>query len=235
MSRWESAIVALMLGGALMAEHPAGASLRLASALGKLRDVETGRHMVHVAKYARIAATGIDDPEMTPEYLEALELIVSAHDIGKIGIADEILLKPGNLTRGEMFVIQGHAAAGAAIVEDLVIDLQLEHWSFVSMLRAVVRHHHERCDGSGYPDRLRGKQIPFAARITAVADVFDALVTGRPYKRAWTAQEAMGYLSRHAGSQFDETCVRAFLHRADEIVSAHRLFQDPSSSSKDRA
>jgi len=232
-SRWKAAIVALMLGGALVLEHPVSASLRLASALGKLRDVETGRHMVHVAKYARIAAAGMNDPEITPEYLEALELVVSAHDIGKIGISDEILLKPGQLTRGEMFVIQGHAAAGAAIVEDLIVDLQLEHWPFVMMLRAVVRHHHERQDGSGYPDRLRGKQIPFPARLTAVADVFDALVTGRPYKRAWSPREAMGHLSRHAGSQFDEKCVRAFLNRADEIVSTHRRFQDPSATERD--
>lgn len=218
-----------------MIEQPVNASLRLASALGKLRDVETGRHMVHVARYARIAASGMNDPDLTPAYLEALELIVSAHDVGKIGIADEILMKPGQLTRGELFVVQGHTTAGAAIVEDLIIDLQLEQWPYVSMLRAVVRSHHERIDGSGYPDRLRGKQIPFAARLTAVADVFDALVTGRPYKRAWPPKEAFAHLSRHAGSQFDEGCVRAFLGRADEIISAHRLFQDPSVASRDNA
>lgn len=235
MSRWESAIIALMLGGALVAEHPVNASLRLAAELAKLRDVETGRHMRHVACYARIAASGFNDPEITPAWIEALELCVQAHDIGKIGISDDILLKAGQLTRGEVFVVQGHATAGAAVVEGLIVDLALEDWPYVAMLRAVVRSHHERYDGSGYPDRLRGRAIPFPARLTAVADVFDALVTGRPYKRAWSPQEAMGHLSRHSGSQFDEMCVRAFLDRADEIVSAHRLFQDPSATSRDRA
>jgi two-component system response regulator RpfG len=220
--RWPCALVVAVLLGGAVAEHPANASVRLATALAKLRDAETGRHMLHVARYTAIVASAL--PELTPAYIEHLALAAGAHDIGKIGLADVILLKPDALTPGEMYVVRAHVTSGAAVVEALIKDLDLETWEYVSVLRAVVRHHHEHFDGTGYPDGLRGKEIPLPARLVAVADVWDALVTGRPYHPGWTPEDALAHLWQHAGSQFDQACIQAFTDRFGEIVEAQRTF-----------
>jgi putative two-component system response regulator len=220
--RWLCVLVVAVLFGGAMAEHPANASVRLAAALAKLRDAETGRHMLHVARYTAIAASAM--PELTSEYIEHLALAASAHDIGKVGIPDRILLKVQPLTAGEMYVVRAHVTSGAKIVERLVRDLELETWEYVSVLRAVVRSHHEHFDGSGYPDGLRGNAIPLPARIVAVADVWDALVTGRPYHPGWTPEDSLAEVCQHTGSQFDEACVSAFTDRFGEIVEAQRVF-----------
>ncbi len=135
--------------------------------------------------------------------LEALDTAAILHDIGKLAIPDNVLLKPGRLAEHEFRLIQEHAAAGEAILKPI---------DFGSDVAAIVRHHHEKADGTGYPDGLSGEEIPLGARILAVVDVYDALVSERPYRRAWTSERAIQYLREQAGQSFDRRVVEALLH-----------------------
>jgi len=133
------------------------------------------------------------------------------HDIGKIGIKDDILLKPGMLTPDEQKIMQQHSVIGEAIVKPV---------RSLHQVVSLVRHHHERFDGTGYPDALKGEAIPIGARVLAVADTYDAMVTDRPYRRRLSLEEARAELKRNAGIQHDPTVVDAFLRYLDE--KAHR-------------
>jgi ribonuclease P protein subunit RPR2 len=173
------------------------------------RDRSTGRHSLRVQRYA-IRLTG----EVAPALLAdpSTEFGYLLHDIGKVGIPDQILQKPGKLTAGERRVMEGHAALGAQILAG------------VNMVEgnglSVVRHHHERWDGHGYPDALAGGRIPLAARIFAVADALDAMTTDRPYRRAGTWDAALGEIERGAGGQFDPKIVDTFLAHEATIRSS---------------
>ncbi len=141
------------------------------------------------------------------------------HDVGKIGIPDYILLKPGKLTPEEFEVMKGHARLGYELLKD----------SGSETLRAgaeVAISHHEKYDGSGYPHGLQGNKIPIFGRIVAVADVFDALTSERPYKKAWTIEDACRFLENGRGSHFDPMCVEAFLACKDEILDIRLRFKD---------
>jgi HD-GYP domain-containing protein (c-di-GMP phosphodiesterase class II) len=136
---------------------------------------------------------------------EALEHLVNGarlHDLGKIGIREEILNKPGSLTPEEYKHIQTHPGIGAEIIS------QMEAYRH---LVPMVKFHHERIDGNGYPDRLRGDQIPLCSRIISVADAFDAMTSDRPYRRARSIEEALVIIRKVTGTQLDPTCVAAFL------------------------
>ena len=160
-----------------------------------------------MARYATFIGRRIG---LTTEELRTIEVAGRLHDIGKIGIPDAILRKPGRLTEGEYAIVQQHVALGDMIVRDLP-DLDA--------VRAGIRHHHERWDGQGYLDRLTGESIPRIARILAVADAFSAMTTTRPYRKALDVREAMLRLTDAAGTQLDERLVVAFLdgmeHDAD--------------------
>jgi HD-GYP domain-containing protein (c-di-GMP phosphodiesterase class II) len=165
------------------------------------KDVYTRGHTQRVADYSvRIA----QEMRLSPEQLRVVSQAAILHDIGKIAIPDSILNKPGTLTPEEYEVVKQHPARGHAIIKD-VRSLQLEV--------PGVRHHHERLDGTGYPDALRGDEIPLVARVIAVADVYDALTSARPYRPAWTQPQALEFLEQEAGRQFDPQCVAA-LRRA---------------------
>jgi diguanylate cyclase (GGDEF)-like protein len=171
------------------------------------KDRYTKRHSDDVARYATFIGRRIG---LTTEELRTIEVAGRLHDIGKIGIPDAILRKPGRLTEGEYAIVQQHVALGDMIVRDLP-DLDA--------VRAGIRHHHERWDGQGYLDRLTGESIPRIARILAVADAFSAMTTTRPYRKALDVREAMLRLTDAAGTQLDERFVVAFLdgmeHDAD--------------------
>lgn len=172
---------------------------RLARAI-EFRDNETSEHVNRVAAVARIIA---EEMQQADSFTRTLALAAPLHDIGKIGVPDAILNKPGRLDPAERAIMQEHAAIGAKILSDGDSDL-------VQMAAAVAAGHHERWDGSGYPRGLRGSAIPMAARITAVADVFDALCSERSYKPAWPVDVARDEILRSAGSHFDPECVAAF-------------------------
>jgi two-component system response regulator RpfG len=141
------------------------------------------------------------------------------HDIGKIGIQDSILLKPGKFGSEEWVTMQQHTLIGHAILSN-------SQSRYIQTGSVIALNHHERFDGSGYPNGISGKDIPLVARIVAVADVYDALISPRPYKNAWTANDAQDYLHKHVGTQFDPICVEAFFERLDAIDSIHTNFSD---------
>ena len=141
------------------------------------------------------------------------------HDIGKIGIADSILLKPGKLTTEEFDVMKSHPEIGAEILGDSQVPL-------LKMARTVALHHHEKWDGSGYPFGLKEEDIPIEARIVAMADVFDALTSERPYKKAWTVEAALDYQKEQKGRHFDPTLVDLFQTILPEILQIKERFAE---------
>jgi putative two-component system response regulator len=143
------------------------------------------------------------------------------HDIGKMGIPDHILLKPGRLTEDELKIMRQHAEIGADILKNGSTTL-LKTGSQIALT------HHEKWDGSGYPAGLVGEEIPLYGRIVAVADVFDALTSERPYKPAWSLDSACNFLRENAGTHFDPKCVEAFFAGWDEVLDIHQRFQDGS-------
>jgi len=189
--------------------------LRLAKA-GEYRDEVTGNHVVRMAKYSREigAALGLSEKEC-----DEIEYAAPMHDIGKIGIQDKILLKPGKFDKDEWTQMQEHTRIGHAILSN-------SQSRYIQTGSIIALNHHERFDGSGYPNGISGKDIPLVARIVAVADVYDALISPRPYKSAWTTDDAEDYLHKHAGSQFDPICVEAFFERLETITQIHKTFSD---------
>jgi putative two-component system response regulator len=181
--------------------------LRLALAV-EYRDNDTGEHTLRVARYSRIIAEQLGLP---PRLCREIYLAAPLHDVGKVAIPDHILLKPGRLNDDEMAIIRTHASIGGRILAD-------SHCELIQLGAAIAGAHHERWDGSGYPNGLKQLEIPIAARIVTVADVFDALTTKRPYKEAMPPQAARDYLEAKKEREFDPACVDAFLARWDEVL-----------------
>lgn len=171
------------------------------------KDNETGLHVQRMAEYARLIAV-----EMGFSHKDAETLAAAApmHDIGKLGIPDEILCKPGKLTAEEYKIIQGHPEIGARILGTPDSELLL-------IAQQVALYHHEKWDGSGYPQGLKGDDIPLVARIAAVADVFDALVCVRPYKKAWPLEKVLALFEDEKGRHFDPQVIEAFKQVLPEV------------------
>ncbi|MDJ0776333.1 MAG: response regulator [Gammaproteobacteria bacterium] len=189
--------------------------LRLAKA-GEYRDEVTGNHVVRMAKYSREIAEALG---LSEKECDEIEYAAPMHDIGKIGIQDKILLKPGKFEQHEWMTMQQHTIIGHSILSN-------SQSRYIQTGSIIALNHHERFDGTGYPNGIAGKDIPLVARIVAVADVYDALVSTRPYKRAWEEKDAQDYLHQHAGTQFDPICVEAFFERLDNIMQIHSTFND---------
>lgn len=195
-----------------LAEREEEVIWRLSKALD-YRDGETGEHAYRVATVSRLIAEelGFGRSQSRTIYLAA-----PLHDIGKVAIPDAILRKPGRLDVEETVMMKTHVAAGQDILADGASDL-------VQMAARIAGSHHERWDGTGYPNRLTGEEIPIEGRITAVADVFDALCSERPYKSAWPISQARAEIQRCAGTQFDPACVAAFERRWPEISKLYTV------------
>lgn len=193
-------------------QHLIGA-VDIATGLARIRDVETGHHLERMAKYSRLIARGVAEHYgLSDETIEYLHLFAPLHDIGKVGIPDSILLKPGRLDTQEWQQMQQHVRIGEELVEHIIGDLGLGTDPAAEVMRQVVGGHHERGDGSGYPRGLSLAQIPVAARIVAVADVFDALSSLRPYKQPWPEAQCLAELRRQADcGLLDACCVQALL------------------------
>ncbi len=189
--------------------------LRLAKA-GEYRDEETGNHILRMAKFSRLMAEKLGSPDGD---CHLIEIAAPMHDIGKIGIPDAILLKPGKLDADELRIMRTHARIGYEILKD-------SPSKYLQMGAVIALGHHERYDGTGYPSRLRGYEIPLEARIVAVADVFDALTSNRPYKKAWSIQDALNYLIAERGKHFDPDCIDAFQAQLNKILSIRQEFLD---------
>ena len=196
-----------------------------------LRDNETGEHLERMSRYSRFIARYLADiKQLDDEYIEDLFQCSPLHDIGKIAIPDSILLKPGKLSTEEFATMQQHTAHGKAIIEKALTNLQMLDKSFSKILVNIVYSHHENWDGSGYPQGLKGRQIPLEARIVRVADVYDALISERPYKNAWSQQEVLNYLKTESGKLFDPDCVVAATRCADLFSKTAQQFNDPATA-----
>lgn len=184
------------------------------SRAAEFRDPETGDHIQRMAHYSWMIAVRMGLP------LEEQQLILQAapmHDVGKVGIPDHILLKPGKLTDEEFAVMKQHPVIGHSILSDSSSPL-------LQMAAAIALSHHEKYDGSGYPLGLKADAIPIVGRIVAVADVFDALTSARPYKPAWEMERALDFMRAQRGLHFDPACVDVFLGQLDEVNSVRQRF-----------
>jgi two-component system response regulator RpfG len=189
--------------------------LRLARA-GEFRDEETGYHLIRMSRYSRLIASAIG---LDRDEAETIELASPLHDIGKIGIPDGILLKPGALDDAEWAVMRRHPLIGHEILKGSASK-------YVRMGALIALGHHEKYDGSGYPNGLVGDHIPLCARIVAVADVYDALTSVRPYKLAWSSEEAYDYLLAQRGKHLDPRLVEAFLGAKQEVGGIQNEWRD---------
>ena len=190
-------------------------AIRRLGAASEYRDNETGMHVMRMTHYSYAIAKALGLPE---DMREMLSICAPMHDVGKIGISDAILLKPDSLTSEEYEVMKTHTEIGRRLLvgED----------SLISAARDIAACHHERWDGKGYPQGLAGDQIPILARICAIADVFDALTSARPYKGPWPFEEAIAYVNKESGSYFDPEAVEAFNRALPEISRIRELYRD---------
>jgi len=189
------------------------AAAQLAHDFAALRDFETGSHLNRVAQYARqIAEVLAERHGLSPLYVEQIGRFSRLHDIGKIGIPDAVLLKQGPLTPEERLVMNTHVDLGLTMIEKVLDQHALLDQPGAQVLRNLIGHHHERLDGSGYPQGLKGEQISLEGRIIAVADVFDAITNTRPYRQGLTVPEGITELERlAAAAQLDPNCVAALV------------------------
>ncbi|MFW5837698.1 MAG: HD-GYP domain-containing protein, partial [Desulfovibrionaceae bacterium] len=171
------------------------------------RDEGTGNHIKRMSEFCRVLGRALS---MGPAELDLLAQAGAMHDVGKIGISDNILLKPGKLTPEEYEVMKTHARIGGKLLSGSDCDL-------LTAARVVAETHHERWDGGGYPRGLAGEAIPLFGRIACIADVFDALISVRPYKAAWPMDEALQEIERCAGRHFDPGLAERFLARREEL------------------
>ncbi|TSE28365.1 Cyclic di-GMP phosphodiesterase response regulator RpfG [Tepidimonas thermarum] len=182
----------------------------------EFKDNETGRHVIRMSHFSRLIALELGAPR---PWAERLLPAAPMHDIGKIGVPDAILLKPGKLDEAEWAVMRQHPQMGADIIGDDPSPL-------LRMARQIALQHHEKWDGSGYPHGVRGEAISTEARIVAVADVFDALTSARPYKPAWPREQAIAWLREQSGRHFWPDAVEALLRRLDDIWAVREAWRD---------
>ncbi|MER2490502.1 response regulator [Catenovulum sediminis] len=185
----------------------------------EFKDNETGEHVIRMSWFARLLA---EKNNMDPHFCELLFQAAPMHDIGKIGIPDKILQKPGKLDADEWEIMKKHAVFGADIIGDSKTPL-------LKLAREIALNHHEKWDGSGYPSGKAGEEIPVSARIIAIADVFDALTSERPYKRAWSEESAIELLQNEAGKHFDPNLVPKFIECLPEIRQIQKKHAEPKS------
>jgi putative two-component system response regulator len=189
------------------------------------RDNETGFHILRMSHTTALLARHLGWD------LEQCELLLHAspmHDIGKIGIPDSILLKPGVLDSAEWAIMKSHTLIGANILEGDGSEL-------LTLAREIALTHHEKWDGSGYPNGLKGEAIPISGRMVAIADVFDALTSERPYKKAWSVEAALDYIRKNRGTHFDPNIVDLFLRLLPEILAIRARYAEPGGATAEAA
>lgn len=195
--------------------------VKLIECLGRaaeFKDNETGAHVTRISKMTGIIARALGMPEKD---IELIEQASPMHDIGKIGIPDRVLLKPGKLDGDEWTTMQTHSKLGAHILRNDDNDSEL-----LKVAAEIALSHHERWDGTGYPNGLKGEEIPLFTRITSVCDVFDALTSRRPYKEPWSTEEALKFLDDQSGAAFDPTIVECFKSQLHKIMETRNQYPD---------
>lgn len=222
--------IRLRVGESLRARHAIIFGL---AKLADCRDTDTGSHLDRICAYSEALARNLEDPSVTDEWIENLTLAASLHDIGKVGVPDSVLRKPGPLTPDEREVIQRHASMGAETL--LAIRSRLGNDVLLDTAIDVAQCHHERWNGSGYPRGLAGEAIPLAARIVAIADVYDALTSARAYKPALSHEEAMRVIREGRGTEFDPRLVDTLERCHETFRRVGRSFADSTEATLRRA
>jgi HD-GYP domain-containing protein (c-di-GMP phosphodiesterase class II) len=222
-------LISAIVTAEMLAVRILAAAVKTAHDMVHFRDPETGGHIDRMARYARLiaqhlAATGaasLDDAA-----IERIFEFAPLHDIGKLALPDRILLKPARLSEAEREEMKQHTVRGLEMIEAIAHNFGLEHLDGLDLLRHIAESHHETMDGGGYPHGLHEREIPLEARIVAVADVFDALTSARPYKPSWTDDEAFAWLRKLSRSKFDEDCVDALIFNAKKVREIQAQFRD---------
>ncbi|MCL2345278.1 MAG: two-component system response regulator [Desulfobulbus sp.] len=205
-------------------------SIHALARLAETRDPETGNHLLRTQEYVRTLATLLRHHPRFAHYLDqrtidALAQSAPLHDIGKVGIPDHVLLKPGKLTPDEWAIMKTHAELGSRAIAKAEADAERKV-EFLAIAKEIAHHHHEKWDGSGYPDGLAGDAIPISARLMALADVFDALICKRVYKPAFSPEEARRIIVEGQGQHFDPDLVTAFVENFSTFVNIADQYSD---------
>ena len=198
------------------------AMINVMADLVESRDPSTGTHIKNTAEYVQIIVDqlkkeGIYADRLTPEYMADVVASAPLHDVGKIMVSDTILNKPGKLTDEEFEIMKIHTTEGAKVIDDVISRVGGIKSGYLEEAKNMAHYHHERWNGSGYPEGLAGEDIPLSARIMAVADVFDALVSRRCYKPPFSFEDAMSIIKKDAGTHFDPNIVKAFADAEDLV------------------
>ncbi|MDA8419217.1 MAG: HD domain-containing protein, partial [Desulfobacteraceae bacterium] len=204
-------------------EARTGAILGLAK-LAEYRDNDTGRHLERIREYTKVLAEELAKRKeyqdyITSDYIEDLYHSSILHDIGKVGIPDSILLKPGRLTPEEFEVMQTHVILGGNALS--AVDSQMRGQSFLSIGKEIAYYHHEKWNGDGYPNGLKALEIPLSARLVSLADVYDAITSKRCYKEPFSHETALEIITNEKGTSFDPELVEAFLANEGEFKRIH--------------
>jgi HD-GYP domain-containing protein (c-di-GMP phosphodiesterase class II) len=220
-------LIALTIINDLSTMHTLLASVKTARDIAHARDGETGSHLDRMSRFALVIAQSVADRYgLTDEVIEKIFIFSPLHDIGKIAIPDRVLLKPGRLNAEEQELMRTHPVRGQELIDQMLTHLELEQMQGSAILRNIALFHHESVDGSGYPDGRMGENIPVEARIVAVADIFDALTSRRPYKPAWSNDDAFALLRQLAGTKLDVHCVNALIENRDKLEEIQKQFQE---------
>ncbi|MGJ0484836.1 MAG: HD-GYP domain-containing protein [Methylomicrobium sp.] len=220
-------MISLQIINELATTHILTATIKTALHMSHFRDPETGSHLDRMSRYARLIAASLAKKyHYDDNYVEHVYSFAPLHDIGKIAIPDHILLKPAPLDARELAIMKTHVSIGREMIDNIMKYFDLGNLENIDILRNIVEFHHEAVDGSGYPAGLRENRIPLEARIVTVADVFDALTSRRPYKSAWSNQEAFSWLQQMAGKKFDKDCVESLVANRESIELIQQQFQD---------
>jgi len=234
-SRLEAEILRRMADAQLIQD----ASIHALARLAEMRDTETGNHLRRTQEYVRALATELSHrpeyaTELTPNTIATMAKSATLHDIGKVGIPDEILLKPGKLTPEEWQIMKTHASLGGEAIRRAQSDGDTPI-EFLAHASDIAQNHHERWNGSGYPRGLSGTAIPLSARIMALADVFDALLSRRPYKAPFSMQETRHHIVSARGTHFDPDVVDAFLAVEEEFFAIAERYRDSTAEGPEPA
>ena len=220
-------VISLLVINELQTLQTFKGAMKTAREFSRHRDEETGNHLERMSRYARMIAK-----ELAPKYghtddwVEYIFQFAPLHDVGKVAVPDEILLKPGKLSSEEYEVMKTHVQKGGEIINVMCNEFGMNSLKFYDMLVNIVVSHHEALDGTGYPNELEGDDIPLEARIVAVADVFDALTSCRPYKERWSNERAIKLLQVEAGVRLDKDCVEALIKHMSRVEEIQQEYAE---------
>lgn len=220
-------LISLMVIDELTTLRSMTAALSTATHITHQRDAETGSHLDRMSRYSQLIARKLASKyKLSDEYVEHIFMFAPLHDIGKVAIPDRILLKPGPLNEEERKIMNTHAEKGLEIIDHMIAHFNLSSIKHLDILRNIARYHHEAINGEGYPAQLKADKIPLEARIVATADVYDALTSNRPYKKAWDIDKAFNKLDELSGKQLDAECVRVMIDHRVEVEKIMEQFAE---------